>query len=107
MMLVISAGNPTFTEINPVLNLAAMHTIETTIPETLYDITMSVGTNGTAVAAKAEAKPGETVALTITPASGYVVDTITVGVLPLATSATSFVMPATDVTVAVTFKTSA
>lgn len=101
-------ANPaTFTEINPVLNLAAMHTIETTIPETLYDITMSVGTNGTAVAAKAEAKPGETVALTITPASGYVVDTITVGVLPLATSATSFVMPATDVTVAVTFKTSA
>ena len=47
---------------------------------------------------QAEAKPGETVALTITPASGYVVDTITVGVLPLATSATSFVMPATDVT---------
>lgn len=101
-------ANPaTFTEIRPVLNLPAAHSIEATLPEVTYDITMAVGANGTAVPAKLAAKPGETVALTITPAATYEVDTITVGVLPLAANAVSFVMPATDVTVTVTFKLSA
>ena len=101
-------ANPsTFTEIAPVLNLPAMHTVATVIPATEYDITVVAGANGTATAAKATALPGETVALTITPAATYEVDTITVGVLPLAPTATSFVMPATDATVTVTFKLSA
>lgn len=98
-------ANPaTFTEIVPVLNLDVSHTIETGIS---YAITLSVGANGTMTASKATAEPGETVALTITPAEGYEVSSITVGSLPLATTATSFIMPSNDVTVTIAFKLSA
>jgi len=94
-------ANPaTFTEIVPVLNLDAMYTIETGIE---YAITLSVGAHGTMTASKATAAPGEVVALTITPASTYEVASLTVGILPLATTATSFIMPATDVTVTIAF----
>lgn len=100
-------ANPsTFTEIRPVVNLAAYHVVGATLPEVEYDITVTAGANGTATAAKSEAKPGETVGLTITPASGYEVDSITVGTLALLATATSFVMPSNDTTVTVTFKSS-
>jgi len=97
-------ANPaTFTEITPVLNLDTIQTV--VVPNDLeYDITYVAGAGGT-VTGDASAKPGETVSLTITPASGKEVDTISVGILPLASTATAFVMPNSDVTVTVTFKT--
>jgi len=94
------ADPSTFTEIVPVLNLDVMHTIQTGIE---YAITLSVGANGAMTASKATAAPGETVALTITPDSTYEIASITVGSIPLATTATSFVMPNSDVTVTVAF----
>jgi len=98
------ADPSTFTEIVPVLNLDVMHTIDTGIE---YAITLAVGDNGAMTASKATALPGETVTLTITPDSTYEVSSITVGAIPLATTATSFVMPNSDVTVTVAFTLSA
>ena len=98
-------ANPaTFTEIVPVANLVAMQTVEVNMDAAEYTITVTAGANGTATAAKAKAAPGEVVTLTITPAAGYEVDTITVGAIPLGATATSFVMPAVNTTVTVAFK---
>lgn len=95
-------ANPsTFTEIVPVLNLDAMYTIETGIK---YTVTLAVGDHGAMTASKATAAPGETVTLTITPAELYEIASITVGAIPLATTARSFVMPNSDVTVTVAFQ---
>ena len=98
------ADPSTFTEIVPVLNLDVAYTIETNLT---YAITLSVGENGTMTASKATAVAGETVNLTITPAEGYEVASIVVGAIPLATTATSFIMPNSDVTVTIAFVLSA
>ena len=98
-------ANPaTFTEITPVLNLPAIHNIETSLPEVEYAITMSVGANGTATAGAATAAPGESVSLTIAAAATYKIASILVGTLPLDITATSFIMPDHAVTVTVAFE---
>ena len=61
------------------------------------------------LSAAATAKKGDTVAVTVTPASGYALDTLTVTAtevpsLAVNVSGTSFTMPASDVIVSATFK---
>ena len=74
---------------------------------TKYNVTVSSTTNGTVTADPTSAEAGTTIALTVTPDAGYVLDALTV------TDASSntvtitnneFTMPASDVTVTATFK---
>lgn len=99
-------ANPaTFTRIDPVLNLSAIHAIEAEATPTAYTVTVEAGANGTATADKETATAGETVTLTIVPEEGYEVDSITVNsTILLAPNATTFSMPAANATVAITFK---
>lgn len=71
-------------------------------PDKTYTVTVDTTVNGTVTADKATAKAGETVTLTVTPATGYELDTLTVN--GQAVTGTTFVMPAANVTVAATFK---
>ena len=74
-----------------------------TPPVTTYAVTVNAGANGTAEADKETAAEGETVTLTITPAStDYELDAVTVN--GAAITGTTFTMPAEAVTVEVTFK---
>lgn len=70
-----------------------------------YAITIAEIENGTVEADKAKAKAGETVTLTITPAEGYILDTVTVtaGEEAITVTDNTFVMPAGDVTISATF----
>lgn len=68
-------------------------------------VTVTPGSNGSATADKATAKKGETVTLTITPSSGYVVDAITVTAGDVTVGADNkFVMGDKAVAISVTFK---
>lgn len=62
-------------------------------------------TNGTVVASASTAAPGDTVTLTVTPASGYNISTVTVNGTPIAPvlGVYSFEMPSENVTVSATF----
>lgn len=71
-----------------------------------YTITTSGMTNGSVTAA-ATAKMGETVSLTVTPGTGYELDTLTVKDgenKDVTVTNNSFTMPADDVTITATFK---
>ena len=46
------------------------------VPETKYSVTIGSLTNGTVTADKQTASEGEKVTLTVTPASGYVIETV-------------------------------
>ena len=73
----------------------------------LYTVTAGAGEveNGTVTADKTQAVEGETVTLTVTPAEGFALKSMTVtgddGVVPVENN--SFIMPASDVTVTATF----
>ena len=73
-----------------------------------YGITVNDAENGSVAADKDEAAEGDTVTLTVTPADGYELDTLTYteeGGSPVdIKEAKSFTMPAKAVTVAATFK---
>ncbi len=75
-----------------------------------YTVTIADTTNGTVTADVTEAPSGDTVTLTVTPASGFEIDTVSYndGTNDVAITATegvySFEMPASDVTVTATFK---
>ena len=75
--------------------------LEAAAPAT-YGITVSGSENGTVTADKETAAEGETVTLTVTPAEGYELETLTVN--GEAIEGTTFTMPAEAVTVAATFK---
>lgn len=74
-------------------------------PDT-YTITIETAQNGTVTADKEEAEEGETVTLTVTPASGYELDTLVYndGEQDYPITDYTFTMPAADVTVAAAFK---
>ena len=76
------------------------------IPVKTYAVNIQNSANGTVTADKAEAAAGEAVTLTVMPADGYVLDTLTVmsdsGVLDVINN--TFTMPAGDVTVSATFR---
>ena len=74
-----------------------------------YTITVAEGIeHGTVVPDKTEAAAGETVTLTVTPAEGYELETLTVmnGETAVEITNNTFVMPAGDVTITATFKES-
>ncbi|MBR6285349.1 MAG: hypothetical protein IKR25_13815, partial [Muribaculaceae bacterium] len=71
-----------------------------------YTITVAETENGTVAADKATANIGETVTLTVTPATGYELETLTYtveGEDPVAIENYQFVMPAANVTINATF----
>lgn len=78
-----------------------------TAPTISFAVTVAATSNGNVTVNKAQAAAGETVTITATPNNGYVVNAITVttenGTAVTVTN-NSFIMPASDVTVAVTFK---
>lgn len=68
-------------------------------------VAITAGSNGSATADKATAKKGETVTLTITPSSGYVVDEITVTSGDVTVDSNNkFVMGDKAVAISVSFK---
>ena len=75
------------------------------IPPVLYTVTVAETENGTVTADKAEAAEGETVTLTVTPAEGYQLETLTVmnGEEEVEVVDNAFSMPAGNVTVTATF----
>ena len=83
-----------------------------TTPETTtYDVTVTPGTNGEVKPDKDKAAKDETVTLTVTPATGYELDALTVKGASASIEATkasdttyTFTMPGEAVTVAATFK---
>jgi uncharacterized protein YjdB len=89
---------------------SAHFTITVTNPEEpSYSITVNSATNGTVTADSESATEGATVTLTITPASGYEVNEISVkdennADVEVNMTNYTFTMPASDVTVTVTFK---
>ena len=75
----------------------------------VYGITIAAATNGSVEAAKTAAAAGETITLTITPETGYEVESViainTDTKIPLAVSEDyKFTMPAANVSVSATFK---
>ena len=73
-------------------------------PAKKYTIAIAEGIeNGTVTADKAEAEVGEIVTLTITPAAGYKLDSVSVNDGAVAVTGNTFVMPAANVTVSATF----
>ena len=72
-----------------------------------YSITVDAGANGSAAADADTADEGAVVTLTVTPEEGYELDALTVTDTEnnsVAVTGYSFTMPASDVTVSVTFK---
>ncbi|MBQ7895538.1 MAG: hypothetical protein IJ364_03155 [Oscillospiraceae bacterium] len=73
-----------------------------------YRVNVNSATNGTVTADKATASEGDTVTLTVTPAEGYVLDTLTVthnsGNSEVTVTDKKFTMPAANVDVTASFK---
>ena len=72
-----------------------------------YSVTVTTDENGTAAADPCEAKAGDTVTVTITPNEGYELDAVTGAddwTYDEATGTGTFTMPASDVTITVTFR---
>ena len=71
-----------------------------------YDVNIASTTNGTVTASPTSAEAGTTIALTVTPDAGYVLDALTVTDASNTVTVTNneFTMPASDVTVTATFK---
>lgn len=91
-------GLPLYGDTNNAITLYAQY-------KQLYTVTAGEVENGTVTADKAQAVEGETVTLTVTPAEGFALKSMTVtgddGVVPVENN--SFIMPASDVTVTATF----
>ena len=74
---------------------------------TKYNVTVSSTTNGSVTASPTSAEAGATIALTVTPDAGYVLDALTVtdaSSNTIEVADNKFTMPASDVTVTATFK---
>ena len=91
-------GLPLYGDTNNAITLYAQY-------KQLYTVTAGEFEHGTVTADKAQAVEGETVTLTVTPAEGFALKSMTVtgddGVVPVENN--SFIMPASDVTVTATF----
>lgn len=77
------------------------------IPVTTYTITVNPSDNGTVTPSKTEAAEGDVITLTVTPAEGYELESLTVmmGETPVTVTAdNTFTMPAGNVVVSATFK---
>ena len=72
-----------------------------------YNVTVNYTTNGSVTASPTSAEAGATIALTVTPDAGYVLDALTVtdaSSNTIEVADNKFTMPASDVTVVATFK---
>lgn len=72
-----------------------------------YDVTVNFTTNGTVTADPTSAEAGSTIALTVMPDAGYVLDALTVidaSSNTIEVADNKFTMPAADVTISATFK---
>ena len=69
-----------------------------------YPVNLTVGPNGDATVSKKTAGYGDKITITAEPATGYVLDTITVDGVALDPGATEFTMGAAETNVKVTFK---
>ena len=72
-----------------------------------YSITISQTTNGTVTSNVQNAEAGDTITLTVTPDTGYELDTLTIldaSSNPVTVTNNQFTMPASNVTVSATFK---
>ncbi len=99
-------GNPVAIENNKFNMPAANVTINATFKAIDYTITVAQTQNGT-VTAPATAQYGQEVTVTVTPATGYVLETLTYtaeGGNPVAIENNKFTMPAANVTINATFK---
>jgi len=85
-------------------NAATAHVVyEITNPE--YNITLPTGlVGGTVAADKTSAKYGEPITLTVTPETGFTIKTVKYNDTTIDEGVYSFTMPASDVTVSVTFE---
>ena len=96
------------TEIAVVNNKFTMPAGEVTISATFeveqYTITTEGTENGTFVVSKTTANYNDEIAITITPNQGYELDKIYINGVALDNGSTTFMMPASNVTVKVTFK---
>ena len=104
-MLIAKAGTYSFSY-DPANNILV---VTGEIEPEKYTITVAEGIEyGTVVPDKTEAAAGETVTLTVTPAEGYELETLTVmnGETAVEVTNNTFVMPAGDVTITATFKES-
>ena len=75
-----------------------------------YQITIAAPSNGTVTVSHAAAKEGWTVTLTVAPAGGYELDSLTVsdeGGQPVTVTNNTFTMPAGDVTITAAFRLAA
>lgn len=88
-----------------VTNSTVSVTVTAAAPTT-YSVAITTTENGTVTADKTNAAAGETVNLTVTPAEGYELDTLTVmnGDTAVEVNDNAFTMPAGDVTVSAAFK---
>ena len=93
----------------PAGNVNIVATFKTAAAST-HKVTVNTGMNGSVSASTTTAKSGDTVTLTVAPSAGYVLDELTVKDASNAaigisgtTNTRTFVMPASDVTVAATF----
>ena len=87
---------------------AANVTVTAAFKKSNYTVTVNETTNGTVGADKTTAQMGDAVTLTVTPANGYEVDTLTVtdGTNNVTVTDNKFTMPAANVTVTAAFKKS-
>ena len=78
----------------------------TVVDFVIYTITISQTTNGTVTSNVQNAEAGDTITLTVTPDTGYSLDTLTVldaSSNPVTVTNNQFTMPASNVTVSATF----
>ena len=85
---------------------AANVTVNATFRKETYAITVNPSENGTVTANPETAASGDTVTLTVAPATNYTLDTLSVmqGETPVSVSANQFQMPEGPVSVTATFK---
>ena len=103
----VNSGAVTVTTVNTTTYKFTMPasdvTIAVTFAQTDYTVTVTVsGGHGTATPDKMTANYGETITITTSPESGYIVDTIKLN--GTAISGNTFTMPASNAQVVVTFK---
>ena len=79
-----------------------------TFKQSEYNITVNSSENGSVTPSKDKATMGETITLTVSPAEGYELESLTVmaGNEAVAVANNQFTMPASDVTITATFKKS-
>ncbi len=102
-LVVMYGGTPVTVTDNKFVMPAGNVTVSATFKKINYTIIKSETTNGS-FTVQETATYGESVTISVTPATGYELDQILVDGVALEVGETSFIMPAHSVTITVTFK---